>query len=132
MNIVLDTNVLISGLLIPEGKPGQIVQLVAAGYIKLCYDSRIIAEYFNVMSRKKFGFNKDDIQDLLLQIKHEGILITPKPIDLELPDEEDKKFIEVALSSNAKYIVTGNTKHFPKNSYKNIKIITPAEFILLI
>lgn len=129
MKIVLDTNVLISGLLIPEGKPGQIIQLIASGFIKLCYDSRVIVEYYNIMSRPKFGFNKDNIQELLAQIKVQGSLIVAKPLELNLIDSEDIKFVEVALAGKVKYLVTGNIRHYPKLRYKNINIITPSDFI---
>lgn len=129
MNIVLDTNVLISGLLISESNPGQIVQLVASGFIKLCYDSRIITEYYNVMSRPKFSFNKEHIQDLLTQIKSQGKLVSAEPLNIKLIDSDDIKFLEVALKGKIKYLVTGNIKHYPKSKYKNINIITPSDFI---
>jgi predicted nucleic acid-binding protein len=45
MRIVVDTNVLVSGLLSPFGPPGVIVSLTAAGRLSLCYDARILAEY---------------------------------------------------------------------------------------
>ncbi|HKI01222.1 MAG TPA: putative toxin-antitoxin system toxin component, PIN family [Thermoanaerobaculia bacterium] len=54
MKIVLDTNILVSGLLQPFGPSGQIVRLVAAGELVLCHDSRILAEYWEVLLRKKF------------------------------------------------------------------------------
>ena len=48
MKVVLDTNVLVSGLLNPYGPPGRIVQLAAAGELQLCLDARILAEYREV------------------------------------------------------------------------------------
>ena len=50
-----------------------------------------------ILSRLKFGFNKEDIKDLLTQIKAQGSLIIAKPLKLDLIDSEDLKFIEVAL-----------------------------------
>ena len=41
MRLVVDTNVLVSGLLSPFGPPGVIVNLIAAGRVRLCYDTRI-------------------------------------------------------------------------------------------
>ncbi|HXK49023.1 MAG TPA: putative toxin-antitoxin system toxin component, PIN family [Clostridiales bacterium] len=128
MKIVLDTNVLISGLLNPDGIPGFIVRLVASGYIELIYDYRIIAEYVNVMSRPKFHIDPENISALIEQIKANGLLVSPLPLNLGIPDPEDLKFIEAAVSSGAKYLVTGNLKHFPAPEFKEVKIISPAEF----
>ena len=49
MQIVLDTNVLVSGLLYPFSVSGEIIRLIARGDLKLCYDSRIISEYKDVL-----------------------------------------------------------------------------------
>ena len=99
MKIVLDTNVLISGLLKPDGTPGLIVRLIASGYIELYYDFRIFNEYESVMLRPKFGFDKDSVYDFLEQIKSQGHIVTSNPVDIELPDPDDIKFLEAALSS---------------------------------
>ncbi|MBN2858182.1 MAG: putative toxin-antitoxin system toxin component, PIN family [Candidatus Delongbacteria bacterium] len=128
MKIILDTNVLISGLLNPNGIPGFIVRLVASGYIELIYDYRIIAEYVNVMSRPKFHIDPENISALIDQIKANGLLVSPLPLDLAIPDPEDLKFLESAVCSDAKYLVTGNLKHFPAPEFKGVKIISPAEF----
>ena len=51
MNVVLDTNVLVSGLISPFGPPADIVRLLAAGAIRVCYDACIFGEYREVLSR---------------------------------------------------------------------------------
>jgi predicted nucleic acid-binding protein len=45
MKIVLDTNVLVSGLLQSLGNPAQVVALALAGAVQICHDERILAEY---------------------------------------------------------------------------------------
>ncbi|MBM3277488.1 MAG: PIN domain-containing protein [Candidatus Handelsmanbacteria bacterium] len=45
MRVVLDTNVLVSGLLSPYGPPVELVRLVAMGVLQVCYEARILAEY---------------------------------------------------------------------------------------
>ena len=65
MKVVLDTNVLISGLINIEGIPAQIVNLLINGRIILLYDSRIMKEYEEVLGRKKFGFKKSVVAPLL-------------------------------------------------------------------
>jgi len=74
MKIVLDTNVLVSGLLQPVGPSGQIVRLVASGDLVLCHDPRILAEYQEVLFRKKFSFDPERVDALLEEIKAGGII----------------------------------------------------------
>ena len=65
MTIVVDTNVLVSGLLNPYGAPGQIVNLIAAGELSLAFDARILGEYRNVLLRPAFSFRLGHVHALL-------------------------------------------------------------------
>lgn len=56
MNIVLDTNVLVAGLLSPFGTCGEIVRMVSSGELRLSFDARIFTEYEEVLNRPKFKF----------------------------------------------------------------------------
>ena len=129
MIIVLDTNVVISGILKPYGKAAAILHLAAEGTIRLAYDLRILSEYRDVLKRPKFNFAKEDVEAFLGQIEQEGILISGKPLRLHLPDLDDEPFLEIASAANAKAIVTGNKRHFPKKEYKGTKILSPAKFL---
>ena len=80
MNIVIDTNVLVSALINPNGKPAQILNLIINNNLTVLYDNRIINEYRNVLIRNKFGFTKEMIEPLLDYIENEGIFITSNPI----------------------------------------------------
>ncbi|NOY07947.1 MAG: putative toxin-antitoxin system toxin component, PIN family [Spirochaetes bacterium] len=125
MKIVLDTNVLISGVINPDGKPVKIVNLLLNEKVKLLYDNRIIREYSEVLCRKKFSFTPNMIVPLIDFIKMEGEFVAANPVNAEMEDESDKKFLEAAMSGKAEYLITGNKKHFPKSKF----IVTPAEFL---
>ena len=129
MTIVLDTNVLVSGTLNPFGKPATILRLVVEGRVRLAHDVRIITEYNKVLRRPKFPFTEEQISALVQQIKQEGVLVSALPLTTNLPDADDEMFLEVALSSQAKAIITGNKKHFPKHSCGHMDILSPAEFL---
>jgi predicted nucleic acid-binding protein len=92
-------------------------------------DNRIIGEYKEVLLRKKFNFEKESVEHILKEIEDDGIIISPEPLDLSLPDKDDLPFLEVAVAGNIKILITGNRKHFPKNNYRMVKIYSPAEFI---
>ncbi|QTA38473.1 putative toxin-antitoxin system toxin component, PIN family [Thermosipho ferrireducens] len=124
--VVVDTNVIVSGLIKPNSTPAKILNLILSGEFTICADSRIISEYNEVLLRDKFSFPKDLINDFISYLKSVSILVSPPSLPIKLTDSGDLPFIEVAYYLNIP-IITGNTKHF--KSLKNIKIFTPDEFI---
>ncbi len=128
MRVVLDTNVLVSGLLTPFGPPGQIVRFVADGSIELCHDARILAEYREVLLRPKFPFSHDSVEALLDQIVAKGIVVAAMFLRLSLRDRDDEPFLEVALAAEAP-LISGNIKHYPKPSRQGMLVETPSEFV---
>lgn len=129
MRIVLDTNVLVSGLLNPFGLPGRIVQMAAAAQLSLCYDARILCEYRGVLSRPAFGFRLDHIDSLLDQLRAAGELVATVPLAHHLPDRDDEPFLEVAIASAAEYLVTGNIRHYPASARGSVRVVMPAAFV---
>ncbi|MBI4620635.1 MAG: putative toxin-antitoxin system toxin component, PIN family [Desulfobacterales bacterium] len=129
MKIVLDTNVLVSGLLTPFGSSGEIVRMVSAGILILNYDSRILLEYQEVLYRPKFQFDKEHIDTFLAYLKQNGQVISASPLKKRLPDPDDEPFLEIAIAGKAACLVTGNKSHFPRQSRQGIKILSPSEFI---
>jgi putative PIN family toxin of toxin-antitoxin system len=129
MSFVLDTNVVVSGILKPYSKAAAILRLVADGAIQLAYDLRILSEYRDVLRRPKFNFSKENIAGFLDQVEQEGVLVLAKPLKRHLPDPDDELFLEVALSGGVKAIVTGNKRHFPRKDCQGVKILSPVEFV---
>ncbi len=129
MRVVIDTNVLVSGLLSPFGPPGVIVGLIAAGRLSLCYDSRILAEYNEVLGRPSFPFAEKDVAVLMAQIRTGGELATANPLSVRLPDPDDEPFLEVAASAMVEFLVTGNLKHFPRERRQGVRVVSPRELL---
>jgi len=127
--IVLDTNILVAGVLKPYSNSASILRLVAEGFIRVAYDLRILTEYRDVLIRAKFNFSHEAISAFLAQLEQEGILVSPRPLKIHLPDPDDEPFLEVASAARALAIITGNKRHFPKEDYEKIKILSPAEFM---
>jgi putative PIN family toxin of toxin-antitoxin system len=125
MRVVLDTNVIVSALLNPNGIPGRIVALALNGKVKLLYDTRIMFEYSDVLSREDFGFNEETINDLIDYFRSNGEFVNSEYTNSEFIDDADRKFYEVFKSGEAEYLITGNIKHFPRES----GIALPREFI---
>jgi uncharacterized protein len=129
--VVLDSNVVVSGILRPFGKPAMILRLAADGRVQCAYDLRILAEYRDALNRPKFGFSKNQVTAFLDQLVEEGLAVAAAPSPMRLPDPDDEPFLEVALAARAEILVTGNKKHFPKGDYGGVKIRSPEKFLEL-
>lgn len=129
MKVVIDTNVLVSGLLSPYGKPADILRLVISGKIQFCYEARTISEYREVLLRPKFGFDRDKIEIILDYIENFSEIVTTIPLKNSLHDPDDNPFLEVAINGQVKYLITGNILHYPKGYCEDIPVVTPSEFI---
>jgi putative PIN family toxin of toxin-antitoxin system len=130
MEIVIDTNVLVAGLLSPFGACGEIVRMISAGELTLSFDARIISEYNEVLRRPRFGFEEEKIATLLDYIVYRGQPVAPSPLSHSLPDKDDEPFLEVTLASQSVCLVTGNQKHFPTERCQGAKIMSPNEFLI--
>lgn len=130
MRVVLDTNVLVSAILTPGGSAHQVVQLVLRGDLHLCVDSRIIAEYREILARSKFGFSTSLVEEFLETLLEEAQEILSEPAPGRFPDEADRAFLEVAVSGGAEVVVTGNARHFHAAVGLGVLVKSPGEFLV--
>lgn len=123
---VLDTNVLVSGILTPHGYPGRLVNSVLSGALRLTVDDRILIEYRQVLSRAKFGFPAEQVNAVMALLMRQD-LVVPTPLPVDLPDLDDLPFLETAQFATDRVLVTGNTKHYPKNKRHGVEVLSPAQ-----
>ena len=117
---VIDTNVLVSAFLKSTSVPHIVVDYVFAGDIVPLYNEEILAEYKDVLNRPKFHFPKEAVELTVNKIKEIGIHFDAIPVNENLPDPKDVVFYAVTMNArNEKetYLITGNTKHFPKETF---------------
>ncbi len=129
MIVVVDTNVLVVGLLSAVGPPGEIVRMIATGSLSVASDARIIAEYAEVLRRPKFSFNQAHVEAFLDQIRATGLVAAGDPLPMHVPDQGDEPFREVALAARAQCLITGNGKHYPSGARQGLRVYTPSEFL---
>lgn len=124
---VIDTNVWVSALLNHNANSPteQVFQHLFRGDFVALFNEEILAEYKEVLSRDKFKFPKKDVAELLDYIKKHGIHENRTTFDQTMSDEDDRVFLEITLSREDSFLVTGNLKHYPRLP----EVITPAEFI---
>ena len=129
MNIVIDTNVIISAILF-GGIPGKLIKLWKKGTITPLITEEIMSEYLKVLAYPKFELSEEEIKYII----HQEILpffkavkSSPGPPIIK-KDPDDDKFIQCAKAGKAKIIISGDHHLLALQSYKNIKILTPSEF----
>ncbi len=135
MRAVLDTNVLVSGLMGLFTYPARVVDMLYTGRFSCIFDDRIMAEYEEVLHRPKFAaaVSQREIRDLLGYMARTGVHVLAGPVkhtvDLA-PDPDDLPFVEAAVAGRADFIITGNLTHFSffeGNSF-GIRLISPRQF----
>ncbi len=136
LRLVVDTNVFVSALLSPSGKPASVLNLILAGRVTPVADALVFAEYFDVLTRPRFGFSKEMLSFLASTLRHSFQSVSPLPLPCTplLPDPDDEKFLAVALGAGGVPLVTGNRKHFPVEllhtaGITTVQILSPDEFL---
>ncbi|RLA06187.1 MAG: putative toxin-antitoxin system toxin component, PIN family [Gammaproteobacteria bacterium] len=130
--IVIDTNVIISGLHSSSGKSYELLQIIDDKNIRLSISIPLILEYEEVLLRKKkdFGFNKQDIDNFLDYFckiaNQQRIFYLWRSY---LKDLKDDMVLELAFESQSDYIITYNIKDFKGIEKFGIQVITPYEFL---
>lgn len=125
---VIDTNVLVSAMLKWDSVPGLVLKHVFGGNLIPVFNGEIMAEYREVLLRKKFCFPEEAVYTVLESLQEQGIFINAGKLDIELLDDKDTVFYEVVMEKRKKdtaYLVTGNIKHFPKEPF----VATPREML---
>jgi len=128
--VVVDTNALISRLLLPDSVPAQAVHEVVTGAILLSSEATI-AELAEVLAREKFDSyvsvaERQQFLRLLIRVT-EVVPITHTVRACR--DPRDDKFLELAVNGEATVIVTGDNDLLSLNPFRDIPIITPTSFV---
>jgi uncharacterized protein len=127
---VVDTNVLVSGLINAVGSPGRVVDLLRSGVLEVVVDDRILAEYDDVLRRDRFRsyFSERDCEDILEFLRENSWRTTSRVVVLDLPDPGDAPFLEMAISEGVP-LITGNERHFPPEERGECEVLDPEAFL---
>jgi len=125
MNIVLDTNILVSAAWSPGRNASDILHAAFSRKFTVCYDYRILEEYDRVLHYPKLKFSEWEINSILDPLIKNGISVIADPItDVSFKqDETDRKFYEVAKYCHA-ILISGNLAHYPSEP----DIMSPTDF----
>ena len=128
--VVLDTNVILSALLF-KGKLSKIVELWENGSFIPLISKEIFKELQRTLEYPKFHLTKNEtflvINDYILP--YFEVVDVAEPLNNVCRDEDDDKFLSCAISGDSDLIVSGDMDLLSLKSYKDVKIITPSEFL---
>lgn len=126
--VVIDTNIWISGLIF-GGIPAKVIELFVNGDVILITSEENISELRRKV-HQKFPLFVPQLPILEASIKDQAIIVKLGTYDVDISrDIDDNKFIETALTGNAEYIVSGDKDLLVIKTYKNVRILKPAEFL---
>ena len=130
LRLVLDTNIVISAAIKPEGLQRTVLLLALTKPARLYISPSILEEYRTVLSRPEFQIRKGLRRQLLQLIERNAHLVAPSRRLHITTDAADNMFLECADAARVDYLITGNLRHFPRY-WKRTKIITSREFLNL-
>ena len=122
---VLDTNVIVSGLLSPAGPPGRLLDAALAGTLRLVYDDRIAGEYREVLERPALRIDAGNRDAFLAVLSLHELVVAPPWNGPSPPDADDLMFLEVAMLADERTLVTGNLRHFPPEVRGRVTVVDP-------
>ena len=123
---MLDTNVVVSGLLSAGGPPGRLVDAALSGVLHLVYDDRIAAEYREVLARPRLGIAEAQREAFLAVLALHDLVVAQPWVGARPPDPDDLMFLEVALAAD-RILVTGNARHFPRTVRGSVRVLSPVQ-----
>jgi len=134
LKIVLDTNVFVSALINPHGKPAQILNYVFENKIRLFASPSIIEELQPVLSYpklvKRHGLEKQELKEFISDLLSIMSLVEgKKAIELIVEDPADNNCLSCAVHAKADFIVSGDTHLLNLGEYQGTQIITPTQFL---
>ena len=131
LRLVLDTNIIVSAAIKPDGLQRTVLLLAMTRPARLYVSAAMHSEYKIVLSRQEFKIRKGLRQQLLRRIQDSSHLISYSRQLHVTTDPDDNIFLECADAARADSLVTGNSRHFP-SFWKQTKIVTSREFVTLI
>lgn len=129
LRVTSDTNILISGLVFPRGKPFEVLALARDGKINLTVSNAILDEMEDVLQRK-FQWTAEETADARERIRRIARTVHPAvQIDVIKEDPPDNRILECAVAAGADFIVTGDKDLLRLGRYDSIHMVTASELL---
>ena len=131
LSVVLDTNVVVSGVLKPAGVERVSLVFALTAPARLYVSAEILEECERVLHKPQLKLSRLHIGEVISLIKGRAVVVQPTRRLQVTPDPDDNVFLECADEARADYLVTGNKRHFPR-FWKSTKVVNARELLELI
>jgi putative PIN family toxin of toxin-antitoxin system len=129
IRVVIDTNILVSALLTPQGAPAEVILMcLYQPDFQLGVSGPVFAEYDDVIRRPRLHRTEYEIESTLAAIRERSLWVKPAESVRACTDPADDIFLECAQAVSAQFLVTGNSRHFPL-SWKSTQIVSARLFL---
>lgn len=133
MRVVIDTNVLVSAVIRPQGIPGEVLHQLRERRFELLMSRATLDELVNVLFRPrlrtKYRLTDNTLRPILKLLFLRSVMLQPQEKVTVCRDPKDDVYLELAIAGKADYIVTGDTDLLVLHPFRNIPIVTPAAFL---
>jgi len=129
--VVIDTNVFISALYLPESRPARVVLLARRKTILNVISPPILKEVERII-KKKLLWDNAKTQSAVMRIRNFSEEVHPQERVAIIADDPDNRILECAVAGQADFIISGDHHLLDLENYHGIKIVTPARFLEII
>ena len=131
LKVVLDTNVIVSGLNFPTSNPAKILLLATSGEVANFTSRHIVNETRRILI-DKFFWTREEVEAAEVWLKTFSKSVDPKNRISVIVDDPDNRILECAEEGRADFIISGDHHRTDLKNYQGIKIVAPSTFLALI
>lgn len=133
MRVIVDTNIIVSGLISPTGPPGKIIEALLQGFLVPVMSQATLAELEAVLMRPRlrtlFERAGVEVMDFLAEFRELAEIVEPDLTDIPVRDENDRIFLELAAARPpVDFLITGD-RDFERRHYADVPVISPTLFV---
>jgi putative PIN family toxin of toxin-antitoxin system len=135
LNVVIDTNVVISAAINPSGTPASIINAWRNGIFNWVTSGALLRELDRAFSYQRVlrrVHRNVQVTPFLNEIKAGCTVLDPEERLNIVSDTADNRVLEAAIASEAEYIVSGDAQLLALTKYEGVQIVTPAQFVAIL
>jgi putative PIN family toxin of toxin-antitoxin system len=134
---VLDTNIIVSGMIVPQGVPFRLIEAARSQHFALVTSTVLVTEVLRTLARdrirRKYHIGQDDLIRLRELLERETVMtILTDQVSGVATHPEDDLILATAISGRADYLVTGDRQLQRLGSYCNVSIVSPRDFLTIL
>lgn len=137
MKAVVDTNVLVSGVLSPDGGPAAVLEAWRKERFQLVTSASLVDELRQVLARPqiadRLGWSAEERQQFVAAFEENAVIVAPEiAVDAVTDDPADNRVLEAALAGEVDFIVSGDRHLLDLGEYDGIPIAAAARFLAML